>query len=259
MSTPVSVDTWVLPIQISVRRWNIPLTDRERNLLEYALCNVSDELIRHPLSGVTMRIRHGTAVLLFDLPTQTQLLSGIEQRCRELRKFAKTFLYADVDIGIGNTVPMRELPQEKPQEVSSFPSAIESQSTDFDLFLRMRQANHSEDSVLHQILNYIEDHLLEDLTREDIAQFVHFHPAYLSRFFRKKTGWSLSEYIVQKRIESAKEMLSQSELKIGYIMNHLGYYNLSHFTRTFKKKTGYTPQQYRKKTSRHKLAIVRGK
>lgn len=249
MSTLPSVESWILPIQISVRRWTIPLTDRERNLLEYALCNASDEMIRHPLTGATIRIRHGTAVLLFDLPTQAQILSGLEQRCRELRKFAKTFFYADVVIGIGNTVPMRELPQAKPAEALSNSPAFETLSTDFDPFLRMRHSRHSEDAVLQQILNYIEEHLLEELTREDIAQYVHFHPAYLSRLFRKKTGWSLSEYIVQKRIESAKEMLSHSELKIGYIMNHLGYYNLSHFTRTFKKKTGYTPQQYRKKTT----------
>lgn len=246
MSTLPSVDSWILPIQISVRRWHIPLTDRERNLLEYALCNATDELIRHPLTGTTMRIRHGTAVLLFDLPAQTQILSSLEQRCRQLQKVAKTFFYVDVDIVIGDTVPMRELPQEKPEEGSSIKDP---HSNDFDLFLHMRHARHSEDAdaVLHLILNYIEEHLLEELTRENIAQYVHFHPAYLSRFFRKNTGWSLSEYIVQKRIESAKEMLVQSELKVGYIMNHIGYYNLSHFTRTFKKMTGYTPQQYRKK------------
>jgi len=85
------------------------------------------------------------------------------------------------------------------------------------------------------------------MTREDIAQFVHFHPSYLSRFFRKKTGWSLSEYIVRQRIEHAKLMLAQSDLRIGHIMNQLGYDNLSHFTRTFKKMTGYTPLQYRNK------------
>lgn len=244
----LSVNSWILPIRISVHRWHIPLTDRERNLLEYALCNAADELIRHRLSGATVRIRQGTAMLLYDLPAQTKLLSGLEQRCRQFRIIAKTYFYADVDIEIGDTVPMHELPQEKPEDnASKNAPVLELKPHDLPPFLRMRQAQRSEDAVLQQILDYIEEHLLEQLTREDIAQYVHFHPVYLSRFFRKKTGWSLSEYIVQKRFESAKEMLLQSELKIGFIMNHIGYYNLSHFTRTFKKMTGYTPQQYRKR------------
>lgn len=237
--------SWILPIQISVRRWRIPLTDHERNLLEFALCNASDELIRYPLSGVTLRIHHGTAVLLFGLPTQAQIVSGLEHRCRQLREIAKTYFYADVEIGIGETVPMRDLPQEKMEEVESIIPVLK-QNSEFDRFLNIRKTHHSEDALLQQILKYVEEHLPEQLTRDDIAQFVHFHPAYLSRFFRKKTGWSLSEYIVQQRIESAKEMLTQSELRIGHIMNRLGYYNLSHFTRTFKKMTGYTPIQYRK-------------
>ncbi|WEK54904.1 MAG: AraC family transcriptional regulator [Candidatus Cohnella colombiensis] len=248
MDTSISGDSWILPIQVSVRRWHIPLTDRERNLLEYALCNAADELIRYTLAGATVRIRHGVAVVLFDLLEQNQIVTGLEHRCRQLRKFAKTYLYVDVDISIGDTVPMHELSQQIAGSVEEdVADAQVSTPSDLHLFSRVRQARHSEDGVIHQILNYVEEHLLDELTREDIAQYVHFHPAYLSRFFRKKTGWSLTEYIVQKRIEYAKEMLAQPNLKIGYIMNHLGYYNLSHFTRTFKKTTGYTPQQYRKR------------
>lgn len=241
MDFAASESSWTLPIRISVRRWHIPLPDRDRNLLEYALCNASDELIRYPLPGATMRVRHGTAVFLFGMPTPDPLLTGLEHRCRQLQKVAKTYLYADVGIEIGQSVPMRELPQETVDESPT------EQWHDKERMLRMRRALHSDDVSLRQILDYIENHLQEQLTREEIAHFVHFHPSYLSRFFRKKTGWSLSEYIVRQRIEHAKEMLAQSDLRIGHIMNRLGYDNLSHFTRTFKKMTGFTPLQYRKK------------
>jgi YesN/AraC family two-component response regulator len=188
-----------------------------------------------------MRVRHGTAVFLFGLPTSNPLITGLEHRCRQLQKVAKTYLYADVEIEIGQSVPMREVAPEKSDK-----SAAE-QGSDRERMLLLRQARRSDDASLRQILDYIEDHLQEQLTREDIAHFVHFHPSYLSRFFRKKTGWSLSEYIVRQRIEHAKLLLAQSELRIGHIMNQLGYDNLSHFTRTFKKMTGYTPLQYRNK------------
>ncbi|GGI46363.1 hypothetical protein GCM10008018_16720 [Paenibacillus marchantiophytorum] len=233
--------SWILPIRISVRSWHIPLPDLDRNLLEYALYKASDELIRYPLSGATVQVQHGTAVFLFGLPTPNPMITALEHRCRQLQKVAKNYLYADVGIEIGQSVPMRELPPEKLDE------SLAQQRYDRERILFMKQARSSDDASLHQILDYIENHLQEQMTREDIAHFVHFHPSYLSRFFRKKTGWSLSEYIVSQRIEHAKTMLAQSELRISHIMNRLGYDNLSHFTRTFKKLTGYTPLQYRNK------------
>jgi two-component system response regulator YesN len=75
---------------------------------------------------------------------------------------------------------------------------------------------------------------------------VHFHPAYLSRFFKKRTGLSLSEYMMAQRIERAKTLLIEPKLTVGHIVNRLGYDNSSHFSRTFKKMTGYTPLQFRK-------------
>jgi len=235
-------NSWVLPIRIAVRRWHISLSERDRNLLEYALCNIADELIRYPLPGAAVRMRRGTAVFLFGLPVQNQLLSGLERRCRIFRKAARTYLYADVDIEIGDAVAMRGLPQEKADERQDECGLIARPRSS-----GLRQVVQTDDLPLSLILDYIEDHLPEPLTREEIAHYVHFHPAYLSRYFRKKTGWSLSEYIVRQRIEYAKEMLTQSELRISHIMSRLGYDNLSHFTRTFKKLTGVTPMQFRKK------------
>ena len=243
-------DYWMLPIQIAVRRWNVPLSDRDRDLLAYALRNASDEIVRHPLPGATVAVRHGAAVFLFDLPAHTQALTVIEHRCRLLRSFAKTHFYADLTIGIGDAVPMRELSPEAPGEDPVRGSDGGGRSPGADYLSLMRKASRSDDEILRRILAYVEENLSEPLTREEIAQKVHFHPAYLSRLFRKKTGMSLSEYISQIRIERAKELLSRSEQKVSFIMNHLGYYNLSHFTRTFKKMTGYTPQQYRKRNTR---------
>lgn len=104
----------------------------------------------------------------------------------------------------------------------------------------------ADDAALHRIMAFIEEHLEENVTREDIARHVHFHPAYLSRFFKKRTGLSLSEYMVAQRIERAKTLLIEPKLSVGHIVNRLGYDNSSHFSRTFKKMTGYTPLQFRK-------------
>ncbi|XID92818.1 helix-turn-helix transcriptional regulator [Paenibacillaceae bacterium WGS1546] len=238
MEETKDASSWVLPIRISVDRWRISLPERDRDLLEYALCNAADELIRQPLPGATLRVRRGAAVFLFGLPSRNPILSGVENRCKMLRRVARTHLYAEVEVEIGDSVAMRELPRDDPPDDEPKPGRRPT------IEPRARLAN---DAPLRQILDYIEKRLPEPPTREEIAHFVHFHPAYLSRFFRKKTGWSLSEYIARQRIEYAKELLTQSELQVTHIMSRLGYDNLSHFTRTFKKLTGYTPMQYRKK------------
>ncbi|WP_281888239.1 AraC family transcriptional regulator [Paenibacillus sp. YYML68] len=104
----------------------------------------------------------------------------------------------------------------------------------------------SDDEVLQRIFDYISDHLLTGVSREDIAKHVHFHPVYLSRFFKRRTGSLLSEYILKQRIERAKSMLAEPGAKVGWVVNRLGYDNSSHFTRLFKKMTGCTPLEYRK-------------
>jgi len=102
-------------------------------------------------------------------------------------------------------------------------------------------------SVVENICTYIESHTGEDFSREDLASFVNFNSAYLSRLFKKETGMSLSDYIVKCRIEKAKSLLIQSTVKVADIAEIVGYYNISHFTKMFKKHTSLTPQDYRKR------------
>ncbi|TXK85224.1 response regulator [Paenibacillus sp. N3.4] len=103
-----------------------------------------------------------------------------------------------------------------------------------------------EASVIQKISSYIDDHLREDITREQIAEYVHFNPAYLSRLFKKETGSSLTDYMLARRIDKSKELLTTSQLKIGDIAEIVGYENVPYFTKMFKKSTGRTPREYRK-------------
>ncbi|MBD0378556.1 helix-turn-helix transcriptional regulator [Paenibacillus sp. WST5] len=65
--------------------------------------------------------------------------------------------------------------------------------------------------------------------------------------FKKETGMSLSAYIVQQRMDEAKSLLLETEMKISQIAEVVGYMNLSHFISMFKKINGTTPQSFRKK------------
>lgn len=101
-------------------------------------------------------------------------------------------------------------------------------------------------SVLDDIINYVPAHLEQKITLADIADEVHLHPAYISRLFKEKTGENFSDYVIRMRIEKAMELLSRRECKVYEIADMLGYKDIQHFYKTFRKITGVSPSTYRK-------------
>ena len=95
-------------------------------------------------------------------------------------------------------------------------------------------------------MDYIEAHLHDKQTLEEIAEYAGLAPAYLSDLFHKETGLTLSSYLLRRRLEAAKNMLRYSDQKIAEIAEILAFSNASHFQRAFKKETGQTPRQYRR-------------
>ncbi|MCA0757791.1 helix-turn-helix domain-containing protein [Paenibacillus sp. N4] len=101
--------------------------------------------------------------------------------------------------------------------------------------------------VIGKVQRYMEEHLGEEFSREEIAEQVFLNPAYLSRLFRRETGFSLTDYLVRLRIDRARIGLEKTNERISDIALAVGYANFSHFSKLFKKMTGLTPQEYRKK------------
>jgi len=96
-----------------------------------------------------------------------------------------------------------------------------------------------------QLCTFIEEHLNEDLSLVHLAELIHFNPSYLSRMFKQECGFNLSEYIEERRLRKAKELLRTHELKIAEVGAKVGYDSPHSFTRFFKKMTRLTPQEYR--------------
>ena len=80
---------------------------------------------------------------------------------------------------------------------------------------------------------------------------MHLNPTYLSELFARETGTSLSQYITDKRMEAAENMLKYSEYSFSEIAQILAYRSQSHFTKVFKKHSGMTPGEYRAKYSQN--------
>src|SRR5690625_258074 len=93
--------------------------------------------------------------------------------------------------------------------------------------------------------NYIFNNIYEDITLNKLAEVVQLHPNYLSSLFKKETGITLSEYILQTKVEEAKTLLQFTNYSISNIYTLLHFYDQTHFTKVFKRFTGLTPKQFK--------------
>ncbi len=100
-------------------------------------------------------------------------------------------------------------------------------------------------SQSNAILAYIQLHIAEPISRERLQAEFHFHPNYINRLIHRATGMTLHQYIIETRMQKAKELLAFSTLSIAEIAQSLCFYDSSHFSATFQKHTGVTPSFFR--------------
>ncbi|MEH7010876.1 response regulator transcription factor [Neobacillus niacini] len=107
--------------------------------------------------------------------------------------------------------------------------------------------NHLDNQNMKKLLEFIKDHYAEPLTLTDVAKHFHFNPSYLSSYFSTHNGEGFIEYINRIRIEEASKFLVEGRATISEISGMVGYSDHSYFCKVFKKITGLSPSQYRRK------------
>lgn len=98
---------------------------------------------------------------------------------------------------------------------------------------------------INQCLNYIFAHSYEDIPLNVLARLTSLNPDYLSALFKKEVGISLRRYILQAKIEEAKNLLNHTDYTMKEISSLLNFHDQSHFIKVFKKFEGLTPKQFR--------------
>jgi len=100
-------------------------------------------------------------------------------------------------------------------------------------------------TMLRQVITYIEEHLAEDLSLSDIAAVVHLSPYHFARLFKESVGFPPHQYVIQRRVERAKLLLSTTNWSLTAIAHTVGFAHESHLALHFKRLTGMAPRYYR--------------
>lgn len=103
---------------------------------------------------------------------------------------------------------------------------------------------------INKVIEYIETHLSEEINCESMANYINMNSNYFSRLFKNEIGITFSDYLVNKRMEVATDLLNNSDYTIEEITTEIGIESISYFYRVYKKITGYTPGDIRNRARR---------
>lgn len=114
------------------------------------------------------------------------------------------------------------------------------------IFGLVKKSDNNENTILNSAKKYIDEHFSESLSLQDVADFVYLNPIYFSRFFKIHTGQNFSEYLLDKRMTKAAELIN-TNMKIADVSEACGYSNMGYFSRAFKEYYKCTPKEYGRK------------
>jgi two-component system, response regulator YesN len=359
---PMQVDSTVLPVLISIEKWEMEFGARDEEIMEYAVRKAAEELVLDGKPGVVVAERSGSGLILFyqsgEGETEKEPEERLFKRCEAFIQSCNEYFHCRLSCYIGSSAPVaalseayQSLLEAERSNVTKTNSVLSASGKDevserlpappsFNEWAPLFEADRKEEleeraerylrrldesrvtqealqafyfgfahlcieaarkkgitypdmqdiwgevaatapvksiaalrgwtqrlierhwaeaaanpsgqtsSVIAKVMEFVQKHPEEELGREQLAATVFLNPAYLSRLFRKETGQSLTEYILEVKINHAKQLLEQSNMKVGSVAEAIGYTHFSYFAKIFKKITGLSPHDYRKRYRR---------
>jgi len=111
--------------------------------------------------------------------------------------------------------------------------------------LELPPAPGSANSIIHDILFYMEENYADEISLASLAKQFHLNPSYLCRIFKRENGKTLTGYLVELRLSKACQMLRSTRLPVNRIAEQCGYRDYFYFERLFKRTYRVTPTRYR--------------
>ena len=107
------------------------------------------------------------------------------------------------------------------------------------------QSDHVEPANVTRAREFIAQNQDRDVTLQEVARAVNTSTFYFCKVFKKATGLTFTDYLSRVRIEKAKNLLLNPNLRVSEIAYDVGFQSLTHFNRVFRKLTGFSPSRYR--------------
>ena len=104
-----------------------------------------------------------------------------------------------------------------------------------------------ENENIKMIIKFMEENITSSISLEDMSSLLHFSPNYFHKYFKEKTGVTPHRYLLDLKINRAKKLLDSSDKSLLAIAEESGFESQAYFCYVFKKETGMTPKEYRKK------------
>ena len=190
-------------------------------------------LSKNQFASITQMLKRADHGLSFSLRTIMKVYSSLDTIANESERFVQflKFMYILYELSVSDEA-----------RVLASSSFAHTERT-------------TESRRVQKVKQYINDHYSEALKLADIADLVGMSPVAFSRFFRHRTGRTLSDYITDIRLGYAARMLVDSTMNISEICYECGFNNLSNFNRTFKAKRNYTPREFRAMFKKNKVIV----
>ena len=137
------------------------------------------------------------------------------------------------------------------RKLADFESIIDVKQWLENILLSVRDSLNSnssqDDKLIAKIKDIIHKHYSENISINDIGESIFFSARQINYIFKKHTGITVFDYLVNYRMEMAKSLLTSTKMKIGEVAEEVGYSSKNHFRLVFTKYTGLSPIEYKKK------------
>ncbi len=111
--------------------------------------------------------------------------------------------------------------------------------------VRNREPIHGNTEIITGMMTFINNHYMHELTLEQAAEAAGFSKFYFSRFFKAQTGYTFHEFLCQKRLQAAMELLISTRKSMRQVAEECGFGSVATFNRIFRDYKNCTPTQYR--------------
>lgn len=240
----------VIPILVQIVRWKKITEEWDEKLVRMSLCNIIEEIFQEEQVHAGVSSARASYYWLFVTIDQKDCL---DSRIRNGFQIFYDFINENMDFSI-----------------ALYPAFFEKENSDLIAFSEvyqrlMKRAAHnadlkkgiytedildeqmeSKEDPIELAIDYIRKNVTRNISRTDVADYVHLNEEYFSRLFRQQTGATFKEFLMDEKMKAAKHLLKNTRLSVSIIASKTGYDNFSHFSKMFKKVTNQTPQEYRK-------------